>query len=272
MFQFCINNYARLPMAILAALLVSVNVNAAERVVSMNLCVDKLLLRLLPLDQIAGLSYLSQNPDYSGYHEAIPKRKTHRGQVEELVQLQPDVIIAGEFGATEAVATLRHLGLTVETVSLPRTLQQSQEFILTIGKLIGAEAKARAYWQKQESQIKVAQQRVLEQGTTRTLLYSPNGMAIGKGTLEDTILTHIGLTNAAEEMGIEGWRIVSLEDLLVLQADRILLTGTSRHFSLAQEILSHPVLKQRVSAEVMPEGLSVCPAIHAGELALAMTR
>lgn len=272
MFQFCINYCGRLLISMLAALLVSVHVNAAERVVSMNLCVDKLLLRLLPLDQIAGLSYLSQNPDYSGYHEAIPKHKTHRGQVEELVQLQPDVIIAGEFGATEAVATLRHLGLTVETVSLPRTLQQSQEFILTIGRLIGAEAKARAYWQQQEIQIQEAQQRVRKQGATRTLLYSPNGMAIGKGTLEDTILTHIGLTNAAEEMGIEGWRIVSLEDLLVLQADRILLTGTSRHFSLAQEILSHPVLRERVSAEVMPEGLSVCPAIHAGELALAMTR
>lgn len=262
----------RLPLMLAVVMLLPVSVNAAERVVSMNLCVDKLLLRLLPLDQITGLSYLSQNPDYSGFHKAIPKHKTHRGQVEELVQLQPDVIIAGQFGANEAVATLRHLGLRVETVALPRTLQQSQEFILTIGKLIGAEAKARAYWQKQQTQIEEAQQRVLERGSTRTLLYSPNGMAIGKGTLEDTILTHIGLTNAAEELGIKGWRIVSLEDLLVLQADRILLTGTSRHFSLAQEILSHPVLRERVSAEVMPEGLSVCPAIHAGELALAMTR
>ncbi|BFM17666.1 ABC transporter substrate-binding protein [Maricurvus nonylphenolicus] len=242
----------------------------AERVVSMNLCVDKLLLRLLPIERISGLTHLSLNPEYSGYQGHIPEQKTHRGQAEELVQLQPDVVIAGQFGANQAVATLRHLGITVETVALPRTLDESREFILHIGRLVNAEAEAQAYVQHQQQQMAEARAQVQRAGGKRTLLYSPNGKAIGSRTLEHTILETVGQKNAAVELGIEGWKVLSLEDLLLLKPDQILLTGTSRHFSMAQEILSHPVLRERVSTRTMPEGLSVCPAIHAGELAQAM--
>lgn len=236
----------------------------------MNLCVDKLLLRLLPLERITGLSQLSLNPVYSGYQGHIPKHKTHRGQAEELVLLQPDLVIAGQFGANQAVATLRHLGINVETVALPRTLEESREFILHIGRLVNAEAAAEAYVQQQQQQMAAAREQVKRLGGQRTLLYSPNGKAIGSGTLEHTILETVGQKNAAIELGINGWKVLSLEELLLLQPDQILLTGTSRHFSMAQEILSHPILRERVKTRTMPEGLSVCPAIHAGELAQAM--
>ena len=241
-----------------------------ERIVSVNLCIDRLLLQLLPLERITGLSNLSLRPDYSGFNGHIPAEKIHHGQVEELVYMQADLILAGQYGAVQTVATLRQLGFVVEVMPLPQTLAEGRDFVLTIGRLIGAEAAAAAYWEQQEQLLEQARARVALSDQRRTLLYAPNGMTIGEGTLEHIILTHIGLSNVAAESGLQGWQSISLEDLLVLNADRILLTGPSSYFSMAQEVLSHPVLRNRVAATHMPEGLSVCPALHAGELAMAM--
>lgn len=244
---------------------------ADVRVASMNLCVDRLLLQLLPMDRIAGLSYLAANPEYGGYDGVIPAQLLHHNQAEELVTLAPDLIIAGEFGDNQALAAVRGLGLNVEQVALPRTLPEARSFILRIGALIGAEARAQAYMDGQQRKLDAATAAVAASSVPpRTLLYSPNGMAIGTGTLEDDILRATGLTNAVADVGLAGFRELPLEVLLTLHPDRILLTGASSHFSMAQEILSHPLLQQRLAANTLPEGLSVCPAIHFGDLAAAM--
>ncbi len=244
--------------------------SVSPRIVSLNLCIDRLLLQILPLERITGLSDLSLRPDYSGFSGPIPLNKIHHGQVEELVYMRPDLILAGQYGAAQTVATLRQLGVPVEVLLLPRTLPESREFVLRVGKLVGADAAAQAFWGKQEQLLREASRRVAASNKRRTLLYAPNGMAIGSGTLEDIILTHIGLINVAGDLGVSGWQGVSLENLLMVNIDRILLTGTSTHFSLAQEVLSHPVLRNRLATKTMAEGLSVCPALHAGELAMSM--
>lgn len=245
---------------------------APPRVASMNLCVDRLLLQLLPMERIAGLSYLAANPEYGGYSGTIPADRLHHNQAEELVSINPDLIIAGQFGANQAVTAMRGLGLQVEQVPLPRTLAEGRDFILQIGALVQAEAEAEAYYQRQQQKLAQARAQVAHSSpdARRLLLYSPNGLAIGEGTLEHAILRAIGLTNAVSELGLQGFPELPLEVLLTLQPERILLTGTSSHFSMAQEILNHPLLLQRLSASVLPDGLSVCPAIHFGDLATAM--
>jgi iron complex transport system substrate-binding protein len=65
-----------------------------QRVVSINLCVDELVLRLADRRNIASISWLARDPDNSNVADMAREVPIIHGLAEEIFPLDPDLVIA----------------------------------------------------------------------------------------------------------------------------------------------------------------------------------
>lgn len=234
----------------------------AQRAVSLNMCFDQLLVMLVPKARIASVTYLSAHPQLSVISHQLDGLHINHGLAEEIVPLDPDLIIAGEFGAADAITLLQHLGYRVERLPLPRTLDEISTHIEEFGALVGAQGAAADMANAIRRQLAEidAQQLSFEQQPT-AIWYASNGVVAGGETLEHELMARAGYRNLAAEHQRTGFVKFDLEELLVYAPQIIIVeAGYDESFSLASEYLQHPALRKRSRLVELPPALSVCPA------------
>ena len=69
-----------------------------------DMCVDELVLRLAEPQNIASVTWLSRDPKNSNVAELGARIPVNHGLAEEIIPLNPDLIIAGIYTARTAVA------------------------------------------------------------------------------------------------------------------------------------------------------------------------
>jgi iron complex transport system substrate-binding protein len=221
---------------------------ASKRIVSINLCFDALLIKLVEAERIKSLYYLSADPQFSSVSEQAKHFHLNHGLVEEIVPLNPDLVLAGDFTSADAKIILKQLGFRVEVLSLPRTLDDISAHIRQFGLLTHSEAVAEKMSQTLEQ--KLAQQDAARNEATGkdatsipAFWYSSNGVVVGSDTLENELMARAGFHNLALDKNISGFKQIDLETL-ILARPRVLIVEASdvQAFSLAQEYLQHPAL------------------------------
>ena len=86
---------------------------APQRIASIYLCADQLVLRLADRARIVSLSRFAAQPAISGQADAIAGIPLNRGRAEEILIHKPDLIVAGQYTAPATKAMLRKLGIPV---------------------------------------------------------------------------------------------------------------------------------------------------------------
>ncbi len=85
-----------------------------QRVISVNIASDEILLGLIPSTRIAALSYLSAEPGISHVVEAAKAVSVKiRAQTEPIVALQPDLVLVPDWVPAEFPLALRDAGMPV---------------------------------------------------------------------------------------------------------------------------------------------------------------
>lgn len=234
-----------------------------QRIASLNLCTDQLLLLLVPRARIASVSDWAARPESSYMAEAARGLPLNRGLAEGVLPYHPDLIIAGQFNDPSMISLLRQLGYRVEVVSVPRNLDEARADILHFGELVGAERAARDLLRDMDQRLRRIAARIAGKPAQLAAVYAPNGVTVGRGTVLDDILSHAGLRNLAAERGVSGYGQFSLEQLLVAKPQWLILDVTAEVSggSIAHSYLQHPALaavtaNARVVA--MPPRLSEC--------------
>ena len=80
----------------------------AQRIVSLNLCTDELLLRLADPAKIASVTWLSRNPG-SNVPELAARVPINYGLAEQVLAVEPDLVLAGTFTTRIAVGMLKRV-------------------------------------------------------------------------------------------------------------------------------------------------------------------
>jgi len=245
-----------------------------ERVASLNLCLDQMVLALIPRERIASLTYLAADPKVSVLANKVGDIALNRGLAEQLIPLKPDLILAGQFGASEAVSILRRLGYRVETLALPRTLADIRLYIHRMGRLLKAETQAESMLIDMDKHLAQVGKLIAGQEKIPALIYGPNGVTFGSDTLEHELLVLAGYENIAATLGITGYSYFPLERLVSVRPQRLVIDAYNKqNFSIAREYLYHPVLKKIIPAEnyiVLPRAMSVCSAPFVSQLVEAL--
>ncbi len=226
----------------LAALLLMAAAPAAERIVSLNLCSDQLLVLLAP-ERIAALSTLSRDPALSfvaGRAAALPQV---RADAEAVLRLKPDLVLAGRYGAQATLALLEARGLHVLRLEQPRSFDEIRVQIRELAAALGVSDRGEALVAGMDAQLAALPRPAR---AVRALLWQPRGWTSGPGTLGDAVLHAAGLANA----GAGGQ--VGIEALLTHPPD-LLVTATAPSYpSLATSMLRHPALAGLPRREVPP--------------------
>jgi iron complex transport system substrate-binding protein len=117
-----------------------------RRIVSLNMCVDELVLRLAEPQNIASVTWLSRDPKNSNVAELGARIPVNHGLAEESIPLNPDLIIAGIYTARTAVAMLKRVGIPVLEIGVPKSLDDVRAQIREIAGLIGEGERGEASW------------------------------------------------------------------------------------------------------------------------------
>ena len=198
----------------------------AQRIVSLDLCTDWMLAKYAERDKVVALS---------GFIHRYPvdwvegNWLTHNGSLEQLLALQPDLVLVGEFNALLLRQRLKDLGLRVEVLPLPRTLHDVSAYEKQFLRLIGEPL----------NKASVMPAPMHKENKAKLLLLGANGIGTGKGTFEDGVISHAGWDNYLKE---EGYIRLDLERLVVDPPDAIMWSAPKSR-ALANQFSEHKVLK-----------------------------
>lgn len=233
-----------------------------QRIVSIGLCTDQLLLMLAEREQIASVSHWAVDQNMSYMIDAVGDLPLNNASLEEIIGFNPDLVVASDFVAWDTIKFLRQLDYPVKQVPVATSVAQIYDIIAQFGEWTGNQQRAQEVIVGMRQQLADIRARYAARPVKSVIIYSPNGFTIGANTLENDLFVHAGYRNLAAEMGIEGFQAISLEKLVaadpdVLQIDRSL----SQQDSLATAYLGHPVLEKLIRQRQfldIPTRLRIC--------------
>lgn len=247
-----------------------------KRIVSLNPCLDAILVHTASRDQIAAISRYSRSPQQSSIYDLALGLPVTNGTAEEIMALRPDLVFSTAFEPRATRMVLDRLGVPVVRIGLPDTLAQNLEQVRTVARMVGDEARGDALVARIHAAIAAARPRTSRK--LRTLIYQPNGFAAGSGTLMHEMMALAGMENAAGHYGIGKWGNVPLERLIE-NPPELLLASRSRAGARtwAERMMEHPALSrlsQQTITAPFEENLLYCggPVLIRTAAALASAR
>ena len=233
---------------------------APRRVVSMNLCTDQLAMMLADPGQLLSVSWISRDPRSSAMAEEAQGYPVNHGRAEEIWLMKPDLVLSGTYTSRAGVEMLKRLGTTVVEVPPASSLDDIPDRILTIGRALGHEDRARAM--ADDFTARLAALRAEVDRRPSAAIYYANGYTTGDRTLAGEILITAGFRNIA---GDSYGGHLPLELLAMAEPDAI-ITGTPYPgASRSEEILQHPVveaLRARAAGRAVTDRDWICGTPH----------
>jgi iron complex transport system substrate-binding protein len=221
-----------------------------QRIVSINICADALVLELAPRPSIASVSFLADDPYYSPKAQEAKGIPVNHGKAEEVIGFQADLVIAGEYNESNTVNLLRALGYPVIKLDMPTSVAQTRQQIRLLAAAFGETARGESVIDRLDARLKAVSE-VVDAHRPLAVLYQPNGFTAGPSSLADELLGWAGIDNAAARAGIRFWGNLALERLLLARPDILIFEqGDERGPALAQQLLRHPAL-EHLEAQVM---------------------
>jgi iron complex transport system substrate-binding protein len=253
-----------LTSAIAAAMLaLPAGASAAPRIVSMNICTDQLLLAIADPAQIMGLSRFSRDTRLWAGQDAR-KYPILSGGAEDILMLKPDVVAASDFDKRSTREILKENGQNLVEFPVPRTLADVREQIRQMGDLAGHPERATAEIARLDAAISGAKQAAAGKHF-RMLPLSRRGWVPGRDSFLGAILTEAGLVSAAGELGIDFGGFVSMEEIIRLQPDFLVVSDAGeRAEDDGRAFLLHPALEHfypRSKRIVIPERMTECGGV-----------
>jgi iron complex transport system substrate-binding protein len=193
-----------------------------ERIVSLNLCTDQLLLQLVEPKRIAAITNLATDPEQSVQADRARAVPVGRATAEEVILLRPDLALAGEYGAREAVEVLRRWGIPIVQFAPAESWEAIREQLRRAAIAVGEVERAESLVERMEASLKALEFRE-PAPTLRAIVIQHDGGTFGSGTLPDAVLRAAGFRNVASELGIIGYGSIALEQLLVSNPDLVVI-------------------------------------------------
>jgi iron complex transport system substrate-binding protein len=257
----------RIRGALIAALLLTASsphaAQAADlpRIASINLCTDQLLATLADPAQILGLSPYARDAARSWDAVKASQFPILSGEAEDVLILKPDIVVAGRFTKRATRELLKDKGLRVAEFDPARSLDEVKKQLRQMGALVGHPERAEAEIAKLDAAIARARA-VATRTQLRVLAVSRRGWVSGGQNLTTSLLAAVGLANAGGELGLKAGGYASLEAIIDLRPDLLLVAdGNDFAEDEGRAFLLHPALERFYPASkrlVLPERLTTC--------------
>jgi len=209
---------------------------APIRVVSQTVGTDELLLALADPAQIAALSPLACDPDFSA---APVEAKRYpilvaNGDAESILRYNPTVVLCADYSRPELVTQLRRAGAHVEVFDRYLTLEDTYANIRRIAHALGADQRGEELIASCEARVRALQVRLKGVAPARVIAPSTYGLIPGTQTTFQDLCDHVGAENlAATRAHLVGHAPQPSEQMLTWKLDFVVVAGADAKSALA---------------------------------------
>lgn len=205
--------------------------SAHPTIVSLNPCLDAILVEVAPPSQVLALSHYSRDPGSSSIPASIAARYgVTGGTAEEVIAAQPDLVLASIYLPQPTRSALERAGLKVATFGSPKSVTESAVQVREVAALAGRANAGEALANR------IAAPPARPQGIIAALLWQPGEIVAGEQTLIAELLREEGFASHAARRGLKQADGVSLESVLADPPQVLIVAGDApgqRHPLLA---------------------------------------
>lgn len=226
---------------------------APQRIVSINLCTDQLLLALADRGQIAGVTRNAVDRGMSA-EAATARGLPQIGSAEQILVTDPDLILGMPANGSPLLSALPQ-DYRMADIRFANNLTDVYASIRETAAAVGHPDRGEALVARMESDLA----HIGKPGRGRVAAYyQRRGYMTGAGTLVDELMTRVGLTNLATKLGKPVLSQLSLEEMVAAQPDFLIVeSATDRIDDQGSEMLHHPALRD-IPRITIREAWTVC--------------
>lgn len=238
-----------------------------QRIVSLNLCTDQLLMALVPAQRLAAVTWLSRTEGDPALLSLARTLSVNHGSAEEVLTLRPDLVIAGRFTTGTTRAMLRKVGVPLLEVDSASDWEGIRRITREVAAAVGESARGEELLRQMDADLgQLARRRPA--APLRAIGWSGAGNDVpGRDTMFNTILETAGAINLGARAGAGSF---DLEQVLRARP-QVLLRGSAYGDkpALRNEIARHRVLVSlpAVATIEYPEAVYGCAVPRAARLA-----
>lgn len=207
---------------------------ARPTIVSLNPCTDAILAEVTEPGQLLAISHYSHDPRTSSMPVAEARRyRVTGGTVEEVLALDPDLVVAGSFLDPATAQAFRRLGIRVETVGIAASVEESEAQVRRLAAVSGNEARGEALVARIGRAIADSHR---EGPRVSALVWQEGGVVPGPDTLVAQLLANSGFASHSAARGLGQGAYLPLEHVLADPPQVVIAAGGER-------MLHHPALR-----------------------------
>ena len=205
-----------------------------KRIVTLSMSTDETMLGLVEPERMAAVNTLLDDPVSSNITElakAIPQR-IGDPTVEEIMALQPDLVIVPDWGDLTMVPSLREAGLRVVVCKGARNLAEIRETITLLAAAAGVPERGARLQEMMDAKLAEIQEKVAkipQNERKRVVLISLMGGYGGLGSSFDEACRYAGVINGRAELGIRDFQVMTKEQLVQIDPDILFLPTYNDH-------------------------------------------
>jgi iron complex transport system substrate-binding protein len=204
-------------------------------IVSLNPCTDAILAEVADPAQVLALSHYSHDPRATSMPLAQARRfRATGGTVEEVLALDPDVVVAGSFLPPATAQAFARLGVRVETFGIVSDLGENAAQVRRLAALAGHPERGEALLARIDRALAAARHDGLR---VSALLWQQGGIVPGEETLIARLMAHAGFASHSAARGLGQGAYLPLERVLADPPAVVLAASDER-------MLTHPVLRR----------------------------
>ncbi len=197
--------------------------DARPTIVSLNPCTDAILAEVTAPGQLLAISHYSKDPRASSMEPQDAARYLATGgTVEEVLALDPDLVVASTFIDPATRAALEDLGLEVATFGAASTVEDSAEQVRELAELAGNVAAGEALVVRMEAALQAA---ATMGAPVETALWQPGGIVPGESSLVSDLLHRTGFASYSASRGMAQADYLSLEQVVADPPEVLLVAG-----------------------------------------------
>ncbi|WP_232725735.1 ABC transporter substrate-binding protein [Qipengyuania seohaensis] len=193
-------------------------------IVSLNPCTDAILAEVADPRQLLAISHYSKDSRASSMEPEVAARyPSTGGTVEEILALEPDIVVASTFIAPATRAALGDLGRRVETFGSVASVEASIEQVRQLARLTGDPERGEALVASIEGAIADAG---AEGRPVQAAVWQPSGIVPGEGALISDLLRRTGFASYGAARGMAQADFLSLEQVVADPPEVLLIAGS----------------------------------------------
>ncbi|WP_338302845.1 ABC transporter substrate-binding protein [Erythrobacter sp. Dej080120_24] len=200
-------------------------VPSGPTIVSLNPCLDAILVEIADPSQVLALSHYSRDPAASSIPQGVAQDFGFTGgTAEEVIALSPDLVLASIFIAPATRDALERASLRVETFGSPTSTAESVEQVRALAQAVHREPQGEELATRIEAALAGGE---AQSRPVSTLLWQPGEIVAGEATLVAEMLQSRGFQSHAAAMGLGQADHVALETVLADPPELLLVAGDS---------------------------------------------